>query len=176
MKDKISQYIAQNKSSWDDETPERHVWKQIEMTLDHQADKKQWWMRLAKVAAVVITLLSVGFVTGIYVGGMPNQHMDVATQSKLDQLEQAEDTYARQVGFKLDKIQDKQSKISIEAELKQMDELYNQLRQEMQQSDNANMDVIINAMLKNHQTKVEMLEYILQKQSQNQQQYEKVNI
>jgi hypothetical protein len=165
MKDKLEQFISDNKAEWDDEIPDRSVWKHIEMTLDHQDDKKQWWKKLMRAAAVVVTLLSVGIVTGIYIGSNRNKQFDVATQAKLKDLEKAEHVYEQYVGVKLNEIKDNQSKSNVENELKQMDELYNQLRQEMKQANNANIDVIINAMLKNHQTKVDMLEYILQKQN-----------
>ncbi len=167
MEDRLKKIVEEKREEWDDATPGAHIWKQIQMSMVHQLEKKHWYYKISKIAAVGITILSVGIITGIYIGSNRSANMDVATQTRFKHLEQDKDQFARQVNVKLNAINDQESKRSIEADIKNLDEIYDQLRQEMIKSDNANMDLIINAMINNHQTKVEMLEYILQKQNQH---------
>ena len=73
-------------------------------------------------------------------------------------------------------IKDSDTISTIESDLKQLDEIYNQLRQEMIQSNYTNTEVMINAMIKNQKTKIEILENILSKQNKVSYDTEKISI
>ena len=66
----------------------------------------------------------------------------------------------------MNEIKDPESKTNVVNDLKQLDEIYTQLKAEIIRSGYANSDIIIQAMIKNQKTKTEILENILNKQNQ----------
>jgi hypothetical protein len=74
--------------------------------------------------------------------------------------------YQTQVNLKLSEINDPESKANVINDLKQLDEIYLQLKSEIIRSGYANSDIILEAMIKNQKTKTEILENILNKQNQ----------
>ncbi len=90
--------------------------------------------------------------------------------------QETEQYYKQQVNLKFGELKDTNTKSSVGADLKQLDEIYNQLRQEMIQSNYTNTEVMINAMIKNQKTKIEILENILSKQNKVSNDTEKISI
>ncbi|MBL0024711.1 MAG: hypothetical protein IPO98_06650 [Saprospiraceae bacterium] len=71
-----------------------------------------------------------------------------------------------QVSNKLNQVNDPASKVNVTQDLKQLDEVYLQLKEEIISSGYSNSDILIQAMIKNYRTKVDILENILNKQNQ----------
>jgi hypothetical protein len=176
MNDNLEKYIKENKSEFDDLTPNRHVWKHIELSLDHAGQRKAWIKNVMKIAAAFITILGVGVIIGWYVGRSDFNKNNLATSPKMLELKSVEENYVKQLNVKLNTIEDKTSKISVEKELNDLDIIYEELRTELRQAENSNLDVLIDAMIKNNKTKAEMLEFILQKQKLNKNEIEKLSI
>jgi len=63
----------------------------------------------------------------------------------------------------MQQIKDPEAKSSIEQDLEQLDEVYQELREELINAEVKNQDVIINAMIKNYKVKIGMLKRILEK-------------
>jgi hypothetical protein len=178
MSNSLEDFIRQNSEAFDDQEPHRSIWNKIETQLDHShsISTKGNVIRWPYMVAAACSILLVGLVVGVYFGEHKIPSGDQYVDLKMSQLKQAEEFYTQQVSSKLNTIKDQEVKINAEMELKQLDEVYEQLRIELSKSENANLDVIISAMIKNHKTKSEILELILEKQKNQNPKNEKLSI
>ena len=164
---KLEKFIIDNRSSFDDKSPERSIWIGIEQKLDKGENSKIFNIRIFKVAAGLIFILSCGILIGLNLSHQKNSKLDYAVSPELLKYKDAESYYKMQVNLKYNELKDTTAKANVDDDLKQLDMIYQQLKEEMIKSNYTNSDILINAMIKNHKTKLEILENILNKQNQN---------
>ncbi|MBK9736117.1 MAG: hypothetical protein IPO92_14635 [Saprospiraceae bacterium] len=176
MEDKLKKFIGDNREVFDEDVPGKHIWYGIEHKLDNQNQRFLILSWATKIAAVFVFVLISGVLIGIMIGKSDHSELNYANGSELEKLKDTEVYYQTQVNLKLSELKDDQTRKYVESDLKQLDIMYAQLRKEMIQSDYSNVDVMINAMITNYKTKVDILENILQKQNQKNKNNEKVSI
>lgn len=161
----LEQFIRENKGQFDDQRPNRSLWLEIERNLDKSVEnKKIFRLSFFKIAASVVLILSVGVLIGINYSAS-SKEMNYTISPEMKQYRD-EAFYNTQVIRKLDQLTDPTIKRNVENDLKQLDEIYNELKSEMLNTQYANSSMMIDAMIQNHKTKVEILENILNKQNQ----------
>jgi len=162
----LEQFIRENKDQFDDQRPNRSIWFEIERNLDKSVEnKKIFRLSFFKIAASVVLILSVGVLIGINYSAS-SKEMNYTISPEMKQYKETEAFYNTQVIRKLDQLTDPTIKRNVENDLKQLDEIYNELKSEMLNTQYANSSMMIDAMIQNHKTKVEILENILNKQNQ----------
>ena len=176
MKDKLESFIAENRESFDPFIPDKNIWYRLENQLDKKDQPKMILIWSSKIAAILVAVLVCGIVLGISISKNGQSDINYASSPALQKYQEAEQYYQQQVNLKLGEIKDSNTISTIESDLKQLDEIYNQLRQEMIQSNYTNTEVMINAMIKNQKTKIEILENILSKQNKVSYDTEKISI
>ncbi len=175
-KDRLEEFILQNRAGFDNKTPDRSIWLSIENKLDKQKDHTLFQMRLFKIAAGIVLILGVGILIGLNMQQWSQPQMNYATTPELLQLKDAEAYYKMQVSLKFNEVRDTATKKNVSADLKQLDQIYQQLKEEMIRSDYSNSQLLIDAMIKNQKTKIEILESILNKQNQLQHDKESLSL
>ena len=162
----LEQFIRENKDQFDDQRPDRSIWLEIERNFDKPTENKNIFrLSFFKIAASVVLILSVGVVIGINYSAS-SKEMNYTISPEMKQYKETEAFYNTQVSRKLDQLTDPTIKRNVENDLKQLDEIYNELKSEMLNTQYANSSMMIDAMIQNHKTKVEILENILNKQNQ----------
>lgn len=161
----LEQYIRDNKQAFDDKSPDRSIWLSIEGELNRK--EKTWIIAIKpwKAAAATVLVLSCGVLIGLNFRSDKTQ-LDYARNKDFEQFKDTENYYQTQVNLKLSEINDPQAKINVMNDLKQLDEIYSELKAEIIRSGYTNSDIILEAMIKNQKTKTEILENILNKQNQ----------
>jgi preprotein translocase subunit SecF len=166
MSNNIEDFIKQHRDQFDDQRPDRSLWLEIERNLNTtDAKEKVFRISFLKIAASVVFILSVGVLIGIKMTS-PTNELNYAISPEMKQYKETEAYYRTQVKLKLNELKDPVVKSNVENDLKQLDEIYNQLKTEMMNTEYTNSNMMIDAMIKNHKTKVEILESILNKQNQ----------
>lgn len=176
MKDKLESFIAENREGFDPYLPDKNIWYRLENQLDKKDQTKIIMLWSTKIAAVLVAVLVCGIVLGISISKNSQSDLNYASSPALQKYQETEQYYQQQVNLKLGELKDSNTISTVEADLKQLDEIYNQLRQEMIQSNYTNTEVMINAMIKNQKTKIEILENILSKQNKVSYDTEKISI
>lgn len=159
--DRLENFIVENKEKFNDHIPSPDVWTNIEKEINQGKSKKFSIRKFASVgvAAIGLVMLGVWFGSSYQADDMDQ----VIANSSFKDYKQTEHYYAVQVKNYLKEINELDNTSTIENDINQLDEVYNELREELLNAEVKNQDKIINAMIKNYQVKVGMLERILEK-------------
>ena len=166
MKDRLENYIRDNKKDFDQFEPPAFLWERIEKQLDEKqisprqasATKKERMVRLSfllKMAASVIIVLSVGLWFYQY------QYKQSSDLSNIDpQLAKQQIHYATLIEIKrseLKRVEKEEPALYQEfsAEIRKMDESYQKLKNDLPGS--PNQEETVKAMIRNLQIQTELL-------------------
>lgn len=171
MKDNLEKFIQENRQEFDREIPSLKVWAAIdkELNTDSKAEptgktRRMW--RYAWIAASVAFLLTSGAFIGMQMAGN--------SQSEIASLSDVSSEYAEMEVYYQSQIQEKVAQLAryddqtVTKDLEQVDEFMKELQEELKESPKGNEEKIINAMIDNYQTKINILERVLERiQSSN---------
>lgn len=157
--DNLERFVQDNKSGFNDAEPPALLWNNIERELHAKKEKKSRLLLYSSMSAAAVALLCLGVFIGT---SMNNDPFDEAiSQSPYADFQNTQQYYAVKVNNYMKQIEEVQPNVNIEDDLKQLDEVYEELRSELIKADMKNKEQIINAMIDNYHTKVGMLERIL---------------
>lgn len=159
--DNLEKFIVENKEQFNDHLPSPDVWENIEKGIREEKTKRFSIVKFigSGVAALMLILVGVWFGVSFQVDDMDK----AISNSSFADYKQTEQYYSVQVKNYLKQVNELDSENTIEEELEQLDEVYQELRGELLNAKVRNQDLIINAMIKNYQIKIGMLERILDK-------------
>ncbi|MCC6726368.1 MAG: hypothetical protein IT258_17810 [Saprospiraceae bacterium] len=158
----LEKFILENRADFDAEVPSLNVWASLDKHLDQQRPTVRLvWMKRLRAAAAILVLLLAGGAAGAY---LTNQ--DQAVESLADmspEHAEMERYFSSQVEEKMAKLAAYHQDGVVKADLKELDETYEQLRQELKDAPEGAEEKIIQAMIETYQTKVNILEQVLEK-------------
>lgn len=163
--DRLEKFIEEQRAEFEDRTPDRSIWLSIENNLNRDVNVRRMQFSVWKIAAGFILILCCGILIGLNLQSSVSD-IDYTRSPELLQLKDTESYYQTQVNLKMNDIKDPASKANVTEDLKQLDEIYRQLKEEIIKSGYTNSDLLIQAMIENHKTKADILENILNKQNQ----------
>ena len=170
MKDNLEQFIQDNRQEFDREIPSLKVWAAIDKELNTDPEEKpvgktrSMW-RYAWIAASVAFLLASGAFIGIQMTGGQSEIASLSDVST--EYEEMEVYYQKQIQEKVALLA-RYDDQTVTKDLEQVDEFMKELQQELKEAPKGNEEKIINAMIDNYQTKVNILERVLERiQSSN---------
>ena len=166
MKDRIEDFIRNNRKEFDIDSPSPEIWKGIERELGK--GKRIQLFRYMGIAATFIVLIAAAYVIGLQRGGNELNQDLFANQEAYNNFMEASNYYNSTINTKLVQVEELGIKDDVSSDLEQLDEIYNELREEMINSNYKDNEMIINLMIKNYKTKIELLERIIQKTQDSQ--------
>jgi NADH dehydrogenase/NADH:ubiquinone oxidoreductase subunit G len=168
--DKLEKFITQHRDAFDEAVPSLKVWAEINKELDQQKGQARriFLWRSLRVAAAVVALLLVGGYGGMYY----QQQVASANITLSDiapEYAELEAYYTTQVSLRMQQLADYSHTSAVEPDLQQLDEVLQELQQELKNAPLGGEEQVINAMINNYKTRLEILERVLEKiQSTNQ--------
>lgn len=173
--DKFEKFIEENAANFDSNEPEDGHFERFHNKLNKDKKMKStknifYWLKLAAVAVIVITL-SVFSYLEIISGDVGNTANDVSLSDVSAEYKEVEEYYKTELETKITELNqlqcDKGSlpKDEIMNEFKSIDNLYNSLKKDLKK--NQGNQQIINAMINCYQMKVEVLEQIINQVNDN---------
>ena len=181
-KDLLEKFIQENREDFDRNYPNSAVWDRISDELDKREYRHQPRIyTIMRLAAAIVLVLAVGFVIGMYSFSSDQEQQMLANigPETYQRYQDINNYYTHQVSSKMDEVQDLKSvnnngdSVSLSEDLQQLDAIFTELKQELMNNHKADEEKIIDAMILNYQTKLEILERVadkLKKQSSTQQQ------
>ncbi|MBU2913553.1 MULTISPECIES: hypothetical protein [Reichenbachiella] len=163
MKDKLEDFIREQRDEFDDLEPSEALWRGIAGKLDgsetksKQSDRYMW---LWKVAAVVFVCLSIGLLSERYWTSGVSEEIVAVEEEPSEDIERVERYYSQLIAERRAEIiiVMKQTDIvddQLLHDLDDLDQMYQELKMDLAQ--NQNNEKVINAMIRNLQLRVEIL-------------------
>jgi|GEM_PF-2688739 len=168
--DKIEKYINSNRESFDSKQPPEAIWAKVNARIETKEDEskkesKLVWM-ITKMAAAFAVVLASGVVIGYYIN---DNTSNLASNDPifLEYID-VEKKYVKDINHKMNALSVHDVDPQVNRDLMQLDEVYEELKKELHQGQSINNDKIIEALLTTHQEKVEILEKVLSRIQDNQ--------
>ncbi len=167
--EKLEKYIVDNREDFDCAVPNLKVWAAIDKTLEEQQVGKrvQMWKYL-RVAAAAAMLVIAGGIGGVYLNGNFDKNQGAIAQLAPEHAD-LEKYYTEQVEQKTKQLVSLKHEgyVNVQEDLKKLDDTFLELMQEYQKLPPGSGDMVIQAMLENYQTKLDILERVLEKVHEN---------
>jgi hypothetical protein len=163
--DQLEKFIIENRASFDREVPPPQVWAGIEGALEArkpQAHVRPLWRALSAAAAAIL-LLGLGSVIGVYVYKSTYVREAPTLASLAPEFAETESYYASQVDNRMRQLSQLNQETTVESDIQQLDEIYAELQRELDTAPRESRDKIIQAMIRNYQIKLDILERVLEK-------------
>ncbi|MEL6922637.1 MAG: hypothetical protein AAFO94_01230 [Bacteroidota bacterium] len=162
MADKLEQFIREHREDFDQATPNLRVWAALNKNLSEQqpAPKRRRLMPLLRIAAAVVLLLSIGAAAGVYFS-QPEQSETEWLAEQFPEFSETQAYYVQQVSEKMNQLQQYNYVSPINEDLIEIDGFIEELRQQLSETPRGSEATIINAMIQNYRTKLEILERVL---------------
>lgn len=162
--DRLEEFIKSHRAEFDDRQPDAGVWQRIAAQLPEQrpAHRQVYLWKLVATAAVMLVLILCGVVAGMYMSqGRMSQNGAYA------EFFQAQQYYQSQYDRKKTELAHFAYDPEIDADLRELDNIYEDLLKELTQSNPRNRDELIYALIQNYKTRIQLLERILDMKEQN---------
>jgi alpha/beta superfamily hydrolase len=159
--DNLEKFILENRESFDDAVPGLKVWANVDRHLNQRPNQRIVWMKRLRVAAAVAFLLVAGGVIGAHLANVHNEAKSLADISP--EHAEMERYFKSQVNDKMAQLASYRQDTFVKPDLQELDTLYEQLKTELQNAPEGAEEKIIQAMINNYQTKIDILEQVLEK-------------
>ena len=178
--DNLEQFINKNRAAFDDESPPPMVWMNLERDLDEQRpkvsnnrEKRIPIMRIMQVAAMFVVVLGVGLLIGLQL----TENRLPLEDNEMKEFAETEHYYKNQIDNMMTVVQQSPAlkDDQIESDIEALDNVYEELKLELIETGGTNADAIIDAMIRNYRSKIEILETVLDKY-ENATQEKQINI
>lgn len=157
MKDNLERFIEKNREAFDSEYPSDALWSNIQKSIPVVKPKTKihWW----KYAAAAMLFMICGVGIGFFINSAPADQQFIAAEKVRD----SEQHYTQLVNNKMDELSNYDFDKSVLKDLELLDEIHLELKEELVAQSGANSEIVIQAMMKNYQVKLNALERILGK-------------
>jgi hypothetical protein len=150
---RIEEFIRTNRAAFDHLEAPTGLWRKIDRDLRPRAGVHPLW-KWAAVAASAMLLVSVGYLFGSREDAMP-------AVAGWAEYQEAEKYYANEIAQKMDEIRLVGAEEQVLEDMKMLDAVYAELRQQLFDDPNADPQVILSAMIRHQQQKLDLMEKIL---------------
>ncbi|GAB4278733.1 MAG: hypothetical protein Kow0068_02480 [Marinilabiliales bacterium] len=163
MKDELEKYINKNRDKFDIHEPDENIWEKIDKTIPQ---RKNIWLKYSyRVAAVAIIFIISYFINNYISNNKKHDKTDYVVNCDVpSDVVETEAYYMQQVNMRMDEIKkyslnDPQITQEVEYDFSQLDSIYIELKNDL--CDNIDNEYVIEAMIQNYRTKLQILEEIL---------------
>jgi len=162
--DSLEKYIKNHREAFDSETPDLKVWAAIDKQLECDRPKpiRRFLFGGWKMGIAASMLLVVGCLAGLFFSGSPGTETSNPALANLSpEFKEAEQFYRNQYYDKRAQLASFPVESSLEADLKEFEQIITDMKIDLQNVPSGNRERIISAIIKNYQTKIEVLERVL---------------
>ena len=161
MKDRLENFISENREAFDDQVPDLKVWAAIDKELSDE-EKPQAVIRplrrFLSIAAAIAFLLTVGAAIGLQIGQQSSTDPLASTE-----FQEAKQYYDTQIQEKRNVLASYSESSIVQEDLEQLESFLQELKSDLEVAPPENREQIINAMIQNYRTRLEILDRVLEK-------------
>ncbi|MEL6124310.1 MAG: hypothetical protein AAFQ02_04655 [Bacteroidota bacterium] len=156
--DALEKYIISRRSDWDDQRAPDHIWHNIEKELDTPEQSGFGRFKMLLIAAGILA-------TGYAVYHFAKPHTEGTTPmeyAEIESFEEVESYYQSAIYATQEAINQTHDDQLIKEDLRELDEIDIQLREEYLNARGEYREFILQALIENQQTKLSLLQHILE--------------
>lgn len=160
-KDNLEQFIRERRGAFDDKEPPRMAWDNIQQKLnkDNKVPRRISLWQFTRVAAAIVLLVGLGVVIGRQ--SAPNAEV-AYVEEHFPEFVEAKTYYEMEVDEHLAKLASYSYDSGLDDDMEQLDKFMEELKSELEIAPKGSEDKIIQAMITNYQTKLDILERVLE--------------
>jgi len=180
---KLEKFVQENRDAFDDKFPSEMLWENINNKLNEAEVGKteakiiplrSRLYRYVSIAAIGLVLLTVGGLIGSYLT-QQQQGENLSFGAISEEYEELETYYSQRVNTKVNELKKYRYDDNVIDDINELDSAYEELEKELKaQGAAADNEEIINEMIENYQTKIEILERVLNRLERKQTEEEKM--
>jgi hypothetical protein len=166
--DNLEQFIKKNREAFDLKPPPEHLWSAISQQLDAGSPKETTapalkvrtaaWRQYLRPAAAAVILLTAGFAIGTF---LARRNAPAHTLAAVyPEYAEVEKYYQRQISNGISRLAGLQERALVQQDLQKLDTLYQQLLSDLQTAPPQAASRIVEAMINNYKTRIEILEQV----------------
>lgn len=168
-RDNLEKFILENREAFDNAYPNLKVWAEIDKTLEQKSAKKVNLRRILSIAASVVVLLVAGGLVGSYLSQPKAEDLQAMLENISPEYSEIEQHYSRQINQKYQQLVSNDNAGVVKDDFAQIDKVMQELKQELLDAPKGKEEQIIQNLIISYQTKIEILERVLERiQSTNQ--------
>lgn len=165
MKDELEKFVLNNRDSFDDKEPSPMLWDKIEKAIPEQKTARIIpWFRMAAAASILLLVGMVGFFA--YQSGV-NQGVAMTLADVSPEMAEAENYYEKEIENKKAILASLSSEEDVHVDLKEMEAFMIELKNELKDVSPNEREVVIQAMIENYRTRLEILERVIDRLPEN---------
>ena len=158
MKDRLEEFVQKHREEIDFRTPDPKLWAAIERELPGKQKRLIPWRNIAVAAGFLMILGLVG--TWAYRQGMQQGSIQSLAEVS-EELGEIERHYEGEIKEKLGRLTAIHKDEEVSKDLKEMEAFLEELKADLSQTPKHEREVVIQAMIENYRSRVELLERIL---------------
>ena len=164
MKDRLEKFVRENRESFDHKAPPADLWAKVEAGLPTKHRRLFPWRLLSIAAGLMILLGLVGtwaFKQGMQQGAV-NSLAEISSE-----FGEVEKHYQTEIKNKMAQLASFNKEDEVKGDIIEMDEFLNELKSDLKDTPKNERDVVIQAMIANYRSRVDLLERVLDRLQQN---------
>ena len=158
--DNLEKFILEHRAEFDREVPGLKTWANIDRELDAKKPGRIVWMKRFRMAAAAAVLVAVSCYIGFQAG---------AKTEAINALSDISPEHAEMERFFKEQINEKMARLAsyeqdgfVRPDLQELDGVYEELKAELKNAPVGGEEKVIQAMINNYQTKLDILEQVLE--------------
>ena len=176
-KDRLEQFISENRDRFDLLEPDKKLWPGIESDIHSRKSFRIGWKKVLWRVAVVLIIFGASFMLQEYLNRQRNIFSEKSEKKllrEIPELQEAEVYYTRLLDEKIERIEPLISAYpelgeTLQKDLSELDSIYDELQKDLR--DNIANNEVVEAMIQNYILKIQILEDLqeyMDKTSKNQ--------
>ena len=146
----LEDFIREHHADFDDLKAPAGVWNKI----SGEKPKVHSMWKWSAVVASALLLLSLGYILGSKIQKQP-------AMAGWQQYQETEQYYESRINAKMEQIKTLPVRDEVMTDIRVLDEVYLQLKSQLMEDPNADAQVLLNAMIRHQQQKLEVMEEVL---------------
>lgn len=160
-RDSLEKFILENRASFDEAIPSLSVWADIDKRLNVRQHRRITLWRSLRMAAAVAALLFIGGLGGYYLSNTGEREEVATIEERSPEYAEIARYYEQQIDEGIQQLARFQQGEAVSEDFQQIDKTMEELKRELQYAPKGQEEQIIENLIQSYQTKVQILERVL---------------